>query len=69
MSFPQNEAVLTSASRPIVPALVLGESDSFLREDRAAMRKLVAEIFDPGTRYEYELALPQDIARALELLP
>ena len=31
------------------------------------MRKLVAEIFDPGTRYEYELPLPSDIARALEL--
>ena len=31
------------------------------------MRKLVAEIFDPATRYEYELALPSDIVRALEL--
>ncbi len=31
------------------------------------MRKLVAEIFDPWTRYEYELPLPSDIARALEL--
>jgi predicted nucleic acid-binding protein len=31
------------------------------------MRKLVAEIFDPATRYEYELPLPSDIARALEL--
>lgn len=31
------------------------------------MRKLVAEIFDPGTRYEYEVPLPSDIARALEL--
>jgi len=31
------------------------------------MRKLVAEIFDPATRYEYELPLPTDIARALEL--
>jgi len=30
------------------------------------MRKLVAEIFDPGTRYEYELPLPSDIVRALE---
>ncbi len=25
------------------------------------------EIFDPATRYEYELCLPSDIARALEL--
>lgn len=31
------------------------------------MRKLVAEIFDPATRYEYEAPLPTDIARALEL--
>ncbi len=31
------------------------------------MRKLVAEIFDPATRYEYELPVPSDIARALEL--
>jgi predicted nucleic acid-binding protein len=66
-SFPEYEAVLTSASRVIVPALVLAEVDYFLREDRAVMRKLVAELFDPGTRYEYELALPHDIARALEL--
>src|SRR5204863_132796 len=27
----------------------------------------VAEVFDPATRYEYELPLPSDIARALEL--
>ena len=31
------------------------------------MRRLIAEIFDPATRYEYELPLPTDIARALEL--
>jgi predicted nucleic acid-binding protein len=31
------------------------------------MRKLTAEIFDPATRYEYELPVPTDIARALEL--
>ena len=31
------------------------------------MRRLIAEIFDPSTRYEYELPLPTDIARALEL--
>ncbi len=36
-------------------------------KDGAAMRKLVAEIFDPATRYEYELPLPSDIVRALEL--
>ena len=31
------------------------------------MRRLIAEIFDPATRYEYELPLATDIARALEL--
>ena len=66
-SFPEYEAVLTSASRVIVPGLVLAEVDYFLRENRAAMRKLVADVFDAGTRYEYELPLPSDIGRALEL--
>ena len=51
----------------IVPGLVLAEVDYFLRENRAAMRRLVADIFDPGTRYQFELPLPSDIARALEL--
>jgi hypothetical protein len=31
------------------------------------MRKLIAEVFDPATRYEYEPPLPGDIVRALEL--
>jgi predicted nucleic acid-binding protein len=66
-SFPEYEEALTSASVVIVPGLVLAEVDYFLRGNRAAMRKLVAEIFDPGTRYEYELPLPSDVARALEL--
>jgi len=66
-TFPEYENVLTSASLIIVPALVLAEVDYFLRENRPAMRKLVAEIFDPGTRYEYERPLPSDIVRALEL--
>ena len=66
-SFPEYEAALTSASGIIVPGLVLAEVDYFLREDRRAMRKLVAEVFDPGTRYEYELPLPSDLIRALQL--
>ncbi len=66
-TFPEYEHVLISASLIIVPALVLAEVDYFLRENRPAMRKLVAEIFDPGTRYEYEIPLPSDIVRALEL--
>jgi predicted nucleic acid-binding protein len=65
-SFPDYESVLTSASLVIVPGLVLAEVDYFLREDRAAMRKLVAEVFDGRTRYEYELPLASDIVRALE---
>ena len=31
------------------------------------MRRLVAEIFDPGTTYEYEGDCPADIVRALHL--
>jgi len=65
-SFPEYEAALTSASRVILPGLVLAEVDYFLRDNRTAMRKLVAEVFDAGTRYEYELPLPSDIVRALE---
>ena len=66
-SFPEYEKTLTSAAGVIVPGLVLAEVDYFLRADRKAMRRLVAEVFDPATRYEYELPLPSDIARALEL--
>jgi predicted nucleic acid-binding protein len=66
-SFPDYERILTSAAAVIVPGLVLAEVDYFLRSERKAMRRLIAEIFDPATRYEYELPLPTDIARALEL--
>ena len=66
-SFPDYERVLTSAMLVIVPGLVLAEVDYCLRANRAAMRKLVAEIFDPGTRYEFERPLPSDLIRGLEL--
>lgn len=66
-SFPEYESALTSANLVIVPALVLAEVDYFLRNERAAMRKLVVELFDPRTRYEYEFALPADVVRALEI--
>ena len=66
-SFPEYERILTSAAAVIVPGLVLAEVDYFLRSERKAMRRLIAEIFDPATRYEYELPLPTDITRALEL--
>ena len=67
-SFPEYQTILATASIVIVSALVLAEVDYFLRlrENRAAMRKLIAEIFDPTTRYEYELPLPSDLVRALE---
>jgi predicted nucleic acid-binding protein len=41
--------------------------DYFLRAERKAMHRLIAEIFEPATRYEYEVPLPTDITRALEL--
>jgi predicted nucleic acid-binding protein len=65
--FPEYEHILASAAAVIVPGLVLAEVDYFLRAERRAMRRLIAEIFDPGTRYEYELPQAADIARALEL--
>ncbi len=66
-AWPDYEAALRGASAVIVPALVLPEVDYFLRAERAAMRKLVAEILDPRTRYELELPTAADLARALEL--
>ena len=66
-SFPARQAVLITAAAVIVPGLVLSEVDYFLRNERKIMRKLIAEIFDPATRYENEVLLPADIARALEL--
>ena len=65
-SFPEYQAILVTARFVIVPALVLAEVDYFLRENRAVMRKLIAEVFDPKTRYEYEPSLPCDLIRALE---
>lgn len=66
-AWPEFERVLVTARRVIVPSLVLAEVDYFLRSDRAAMRMLVAEVFDPGTTYEYEPAAPADLVRALQL--
>ena len=59
-SFPEYRTVLIDASVVIVPALELAEVPYLMRGNRAAMRKLIAEIFDPATRYEYELPLPSD---------
>jgi predicted nucleic acid-binding protein len=64
-AWPAYARALRGASRVIVPALVLAEVDYFLRSERAAMRKLVAEILDPGTTYELEPVTPADLVRAL----
>jgi predicted nucleic acid-binding protein len=66
-AWPEFESTLRRARVVIVPALVLAEVDYFLRSERAAMRKLVAEIFDPKTTYDFEMSLPADIVRALEI--
>lgn len=66
-AFPDYERELKAASAVIVPALVLAEVDYFLRAERAAMRRLVADVLDPATTYELENALPTDIARALAI--
>ena len=66
-SWPAFAAALRSASLVIVPSLVLAEVDYFLRGHRAAMRRLVAEIFDPSTTYEYEATIPADVVRALHI--
>jgi predicted nucleic acid-binding protein len=65
-TWPVYATALTAAATVVVPALVLAEVDYFLRAERAAMRKLIAEIFDPATTYEFELPTPHDIVRALE---
>jgi predicted nucleic acid-binding protein len=65
--WPDYARALREVAAVIVPALVLSEVDYFLREERPAMRKLVAEILDPGTTYELEPVLPTDLVRALEI--
>jgi predicted nucleic acid-binding protein len=64
-AWPDYEVALLSASRVVVPALVLAEVDYFLRNERRAMHRLLAELFDPETSYEYEAVDAQDLLRAL----
>ena len=59
-TWPAYAAALRSAAAVVVPALVLAEVDYFLRAERAAMRKLIAELFDPATTYEFEPVIPPD---------
>ena len=66
-AWPDYETALVSASLVVVPALVLAEVDYFLRSERVAMRALVAEIFDPATTYDFEISLPADMVRGLQI--
>jgi uncharacterized protein len=66
-AWPEYTEALTQAAAVIVPALVLTEVDYFLRQERPVMRKLVAELLDPGTTYELEPVIPADLVRALEI--
>ena len=66
-TWPDYADALREASAVIIPTLVLSEVDYFLREERPAMRKLIAEVLDPGTTYELEPVLPTDLVRALEI--
>jgi predicted nucleic acid-binding protein len=66
-TWPDYEETLRHAREIVVPSLVLAEVDYFLRGERAAMRELIAEIFDPKTTYEIEVASAPDIVRALEI--
>lgn len=62
-AWPAYEQVLRQAT----VVLVLAEVDYFLRGERTAMRKLVAELFDPTTTYEFESVLPTHTVRALQI--
>ena len=66
-SWPDHEKALRDASTVFVPSLVLPEIDYFLRNERSAMRRFIAELFDPGTRYQFEQVHPADTARAMQL--
>lgn len=66
-TWPKFATALTQAAAVIVPPLILAEVDYFLRDQRGAARKLLAEILDPGTTYELEPILPEDLARAIQI--
>jgi predicted nucleic acid-binding protein len=66
-TWPHFASALVAATRVVVPELVLAEVDYFLRAERAAMRKLVADILDPETTYELCATTPTDLVRALHI--
>ena len=65
--WPDFERALRSATRVVIPALVLVEVDYFLRRNRRAMHALLAEIFNPRTTYEFHAPTKEDVTRAIEL--
>lgn len=66
-AWPDFADALVASSLVLVPELVLVEVDYFLRAERAAMRKLVADILDPQTTYELCVTTPVDLVRALHI--
>jgi predicted nucleic acid-binding protein len=66
-AWPDFARALVSSVLVVVPELVLAEVDDFLRTERAAMRKLVADILDPDTTYELSVTSPVDLVRALHI--
>jgi len=66
-AWPDFASSLVAASRIVVPDVVLVEVDYFLRRERGAMRKLVADILAPETTYELAMTEPVDLVRALHI--
>jgi uncharacterized protein len=66
-SWPAFAEILSVSRLILVPDLVLVEVDYFLRRERLAMRKLVADILDPETPYELVVTEPADLVRALHI--
>jgi len=66
-AWPDFADALVAARLVVVLDLVLAEVDYFLRREREAMRKLVADILDPETTYELHVAAPVDLVRGLHL--
>jgi predicted nucleic acid-binding protein len=66
-SWPAFADAMTGASAVVIPPLIMAEVDYFLRSNRPAVRKLIAEMLDPATTYELEPVIPADLVRAMEI--
>lgn len=64
-AWPEFAEALVSAPLVVVPDLVLAEVDYFLKRERSAMRRLIADILDPKTTYELHVTVPVNLVRAL----